>query len=282
MNQDVRAESRDRWTRTAAGWEAQAAAFNRATMPVSSWMVEAIGPQPGHQLLELATGTGDTGFLAAELILPGGTLTVSDFVPEMLSAAQRRAAALGIENVRFRQIDADLPLDIEAASLDGVLSRWGYHLLGDGEAALRETRRVLRPGGRVALSAWADPAANPWTRLPAAVLEECGLVERVDHGSGPGQFAWWREGVVADHLDAAGFVEYEVATVDFVVPFAGVAEWWRAEVEHSLRSGQADATMNDATRAEVLDALREAATPWLADDGSLALPARTWVAAATA
>ena len=67
----------------------------RDTMPVSTWMVEAIAPQPGHTILDLAAGIGDTGFLAAELIEPGGTLITSDFVPEMLSAAQRRAEQLG-------------------------------------------------------------------------------------------------------------------------------------------------------------------------------------------
>ena len=109
------------------GWEARADEFARDTMPVSAWMVEAIGPQPGHTVLELAAGVGDTGFLAAELIQPGGTLITSDFAPEMLAAAQRRAEAKGITNVRFRQMDINVPLDQPAASLDGVLGRWALH-----------------------------------------------------------------------------------------------------------------------------------------------------------
>ena len=77
--------------RAAEGWEKQADNIGRDTMPVSSAMVDAIAPQPGHTVLELAAGIGDTGFLAAELIQPGGTLITSDFAPEMLAAAQRRA-----------------------------------------------------------------------------------------------------------------------------------------------------------------------------------------------
>ena len=113
-------------------------------MPVSTWMVEAIQPQPGDTLLELAAGPGDTGFLAAELIAPGGTLITSDLAPEMLMVAQRRAKALGLENVRFKQIDAETSIDIEAASLDGVLCRWGYMLMADPVTALVQTRRVSR------------------------------------------------------------------------------------------------------------------------------------------
>src|ERR687897_2930520 len=114
-----------RWAGVASGWERYADEFRARTMPVSTWMVDAVAPQPGHTILDLAAGVGDTGFLAAELIEPGGTLITSDLVPEMLSAAQRRADQLGIRNARFRQIDAEV-IDQPAASLDGVLSRWGY------------------------------------------------------------------------------------------------------------------------------------------------------------
>src|SRR5918998_4038478 len=122
-------ESRDRWTRAAEGWEARADKLAHDTMPVASRMVELIAPQPGHEILDLAAGLGDTGFLAAELIQPGGTLITSDFAPEMLAAAQRRAQRKGIANVRFKQIDLNVPIDLPAASLDGVLCRWGYMLL---------------------------------------------------------------------------------------------------------------------------------------------------------
>ena len=99
MSDDVRQQSRARWAATAKGWGVRAAGLRRATMPVATWMVDAVGPQAGDTLLELAAGPGDTGFLAAELIKPGGTLICSDFVPEMLNVAQERAKALGLDNV---------------------------------------------------------------------------------------------------------------------------------------------------------------------------------------
>ena len=281
MSDDYREQSRRRWATTAPGWEAGAGAFNRAAMPVSSRMIDAIAPQPGQQLLELATGTGDTGLLAAELVQPGGAVTLSDFVPEMLSAAQRLAEALGADNVRFRQIDAELPLDIEAASMDGVLSRWGLHLLADPEVALREIRRVLRPGGRLALSAWTAPGENPWSALPIGALVKRGLLDPGDPGA-PGQFAWAEEGVIADHLDRAGFVEHGVDAVDFTQRFPSVEAWWEAQLSRSMRTADAGRALDPATRAELLAGLAEAAAPWTGPDGELALPSRTWVAWAEA
>jgi SAM-dependent methyltransferase len=278
---EFRQESRLRWASTAAGWEASADAMRRATMPVSTWMVEAIGPQPGHRVLELAAGPGDTGFLAAELIEPGGELITSDFVPEMLSAAQRRAEALGLRNVRFRQVDAELNMDFPAGSLDAVLCRWGYMLLADPEAALRETRRVLRPGGRVALAAWTGPEDNRWSSDPMAVLVERGLLEPGDPDA-PGQFAWAREGVIAEHLDAAGFLDHEVEQVGFTNTYPSVEAWWDAQTRLSMRAADAAAAMDAGTRADVLAELAQRGSEFALEDGSVAIPARTWVAAATA
>ena len=61
-------------------------------------------------------------------------------------------------------MDPNVPLDQPAASLDGVLCRWGYMLLNDGEAALRETRRILKQDGKVALAAVDRPRGQPVER----------------------------------------------------------------------------------------------------------------------
>jgi SAM-dependent methyltransferase len=278
---DYRDESRTRWAATAAGWETGAAHFNREAMPVSSWMVDALALQPGHRVLELSAGTGDTGLLAAELVQPGGEVTLSDFVPEMLSAAQRLAEARGAANVRFKQIDAELPLDVEAASLDGVLSRWGYHLLANPGSALGETRRVLRPGGRVALAAWTGPEENPWSALPMRALVARGRLEPGDPDA-PGQFAWAREGVIAEHLEAAGFVEHAIDTVEFTQHFPSLEAWWESQLSRSMRTADAGRELDTSTRAELLEELADAAAEWTAPDGTLGLPSRTWVAWAEA
>jgi SAM-dependent methyltransferase len=273
---DYRQESRTRWGVAAKAWEAHAAQMRRATMPVSQWMVEALGPQPGDTLLELAAGPGETGFLAAELIRPGGTLISSDLSPEMLNVAQRRARELGLDNVRFKQIDADTSIDIEAASIDGVLCRWGYMLMADPGTALRETRRVLKPGGRVALAAWASPDDNPWVSIPARELTRRGLVEPVKPDE-PGQFTWAQEGVIAERLADAGFVEYEIDSVTFSERFDSFEDYWETQSTLSGRMRDALAASTAVTVEELKAAVREQV-----GDGPIELPARTWVAVATA
>ena len=250
-------------------------------MPVSTWMVDAVGPQPGDRLLELAAGPGDTGFLAAELVRPGGELICSDFVPEMLNVAQERAKALGLDNVRFKQIDAETGIDIEAASIDGVLCRWGYMLMADPVTALGQTRRVLKPGARLALAAWTGPDENLWSALPMGEMVARGYEERPDPDA-PGQFAWADQRVIADRLEEAGFVDFEIAAVDFTIAYASAEDWWATTSDMSMRFADATRAMDAATKAEILAALAERAAPYTDGDRGLAIPARTWTAVATA
>ena len=110
--------------------------------------MQAVAPQPGEKVLELAAGLGETGLLAAELVAPGGEVVISDQAEGMLEGARERAAELGIANVRFQVLSGEW-IDLPIASVDIVLCRWGYMLMVDPAAALTETRRVLAPGGRL-------------------------------------------------------------------------------------------------------------------------------------
>jgi SAM-dependent methyltransferase len=278
---DFRAQSRKRWGAQAAGWESRRDAMRTATMPVSAWMIDSLDPQPGQTLLELAAGTGDTGLLAAELIAPTGTLICSDFAPEMLAVAHRRAEELGVTNVRFKQIDAETSIDLEAASLDGALCRWGYMLMADPEHALRETRRVLKPGARVALAAWAAPDANLWSTLPVRAMVERGLAEPPDP-SAPGQFAWADERRIAETLDAAGFGEHHVEALDFAIGYGSTGDLWdtASDLSSAFSAALRPASAEDvaAVRAELEQGVEAFTQP----DGTLRMPARTWVAWAAA
>ena len=68
----------DHWEAAAPGWTRRQEEIRTLGAPVSHWMVQAIHPQPGQRVLELAAGLGETGFLAAELVAPVGGLIVSD------------------------------------------------------------------------------------------------------------------------------------------------------------------------------------------------------------
>ncbi|MBV9309921.1 MAG: class I SAM-dependent methyltransferase, partial [Solirubrobacterales bacterium] len=203
--ESLRAELLEGWEGAAAGWGRRADLVRELGMPVSAWMIEHLALQPGLTVLELAAGPGDTGFLAAELIRPGGTLISSDGAEEMVVLARERAERLGIHNAQFRRLELEW-IDLETASVDAILCRWGLMLIVDPGAALREMRRVLRPGGRVALAVWDAPERNPWATIPGRALLELGHADPPETG-GPGMFALSPEGLLQAMLEDAGFVE---------------------------------------------------------------------------
>src|SRR5262245_55953024 len=160
----------------AARWDRRRNLLQESTRGISEWLVDRLDPRPGQTIVELAAGTGEAGFLAAARLGETGRLISSDRSPNMVEAARRAGVELGLANVDYRVLDAER-ISLEDATVDGVLSRFGYVLRGDPPAALAEIRRVLRPGGRFAFSVWAERERNPWLTVPAAVMVDLGHLD---------------------------------------------------------------------------------------------------------
>jgi SAM-dependent methyltransferase len=280
VSTDYRHASHARWESAAPGWGARRAQIQRTAVQVSQWMLEAVAPQPGQTILELASGPADTGLMAAELVRPGGTLICTDFSEGMLGQARARAEELGLDNVEFRALDAE-SLDLETAGVDAVLCRWGYMLMADPSAALLETRRVLRPSGRVALAVWAGPADNVWASAPTEELVAHGLAEVPDR-EGPGMFHFAAPARLEEALAGAGFTEVVVEDLAFPWPYESFEHWFQTTSDMSSAFAEALRGATPDVVAGVRDALEARFAPYLGEDGSLEIPARALVAAATA
>ena len=210
-----RRSSLENWEAAASGWRRRRELIDAFGAPVAHWMIEAVAPQPGERVLELAAGLGETGLLAAELVAPGGEVIVSDQAEAMLEGARERAAELGIENVSFQVLGGEW-IDLPLASVDIALCRWGYMLMADPAAALAETRRVLAPGGRLAAAVWDSIERNPWASLPGQELAEHGLAPPPAAAQQPGPFALGDAARFAELLADAGFTEVVVEDLELV------------------------------------------------------------------
>jgi SAM-dependent methyltransferase len=204
--------------RIAPTWERRRADIEHVATPVREWMIRELAPRPGETLLELAAGVGDTGFEAAVLIGERGRLICSDISPAMLAAARRRGSALGLANVDYRVVDAE-HIDLDSDSVDGVLCRFGYMLLADFAGAFAETRRVLRPDGRVVLAVWGAPERNPFFTTAMMALVDRGHLSAPAPG-GPGPFALANPDHTRTLLHEAGFndVRIEELSGSFAIP----------------------------------------------------------------
>ncbi len=268
------------WEEAAAGWTRRQESIRALGMPVSSWMLDAVSPQPGDRVLELAAGLGETGMLAAELVAPLGGVIVSDQAEAMLDGARARASELGLNNVEFQAFGAEW-IDLPLASVDIVLCRWGYMLMADPPAALAESRRVLRPGGRLALAVWDSAQENPWALAPGMELIERGLSTPPTAGA-PGPFALGDDTRLRELLEQAGFGEIEVQTLAVTHRHASFEAFWETTLDISRSFHDAVLAQAEPQIAEIRAGLQERLRPYLQPDGSLGIPGRTLVASATA
>jgi SAM-dependent methyltransferase len=274
---EYRRTSLENWRTMAAGWERRRASIESGSAPVAEWLIRELAPQPGDTILELAAGPGDTGFAAAPLIGEEGRLISTDFSPEMVEVARRRGVELGLTNVDHRQMDAER-LELEDDSIDGVICRFAYMLMADPAAALAETRRVLRPGGRLVLAVWRGPEENPWVSIAGRVLAGRGLAPPPDPGA-PGMFTMAADERVHSLLDAAGFSE--IRTEDVPVPFVAgdVDDYVATARDTGGMFARAWGAASEEERAAVKDELTLAFAPFAAD-GRYELPGLALVAVA--
>ena len=208
---EYRRESLANWDRIAGNWDREREWLWSRAGEVGKRLVERLDPQPGETILELAAGTGDTGFVAARRLGDNGKLITTDFAPAMVEAARRVAEGEGLDNVEFRVLDAE-DMDVEDDSVDGVLCRWGYMLMADPAAALAETRRVLRDTGRLEFSVWGSPERNQWAFLPGLALVEAGHMPMPEPGQ-PGIFALAEPDRTRELVTGAGFGDPEIEEV---------------------------------------------------------------------
>jgi ubiquinone/menaquinone biosynthesis C-methylase UbiE len=269
---EQRASSRERWEDIAPGWERGAELFHAATLPVAHWMVEQLEPQPGQTILELAAGRGDVGFLAAELLHPGGRLISTDGAEAMVEVAKRRAEELGVRDVEFKPMELEW-IDAKLATIDGILSRFGHMHAVDPEAALRDARRVLRPGGRIVLTVWAPAAANVWLAALPEEAEKAGYVEAKAAGE-PGAFALSDAAALSEMLEDAGFDTPRIEPLDLTFTAPSLDAMW--DTIRSLSSSMRPVldALSPADHYKLRDAVEARWAPYVAADGSVAIPGR--------
>lgn len=140
-----------------ACWQAQLACAQAGMMTLAALA-------PGDRVLDVACGTGLVSLDAARAVGPRGTVLGVDLSGRMVEAAGVRALERQVAHVRFARMDAE-SLALPDAGFDAALCALGLMYMPEPEQALREMRRVLRPGGRLALAVWGERSRCGWAEV---------------------------------------------------------------------------------------------------------------------
>lgn len=196
-------EQRQQWGKAAESWGRWHEPFAEMSGDVTDAIVREAGLGPGMNVLDLACGSGEPSLTIAELVSPGGSVIASDLTEEMVAVVTENVKKRGLKNVACQQIDAEsIPLPDE--TFDRVTCRFGVMFFPEPVKALREVRRVLRPGGRAAFTAWAPAELNPFFSAPNGVLRQHHLITPPPPNA-PNVFRFAKEGSLGEALEQAGF-----------------------------------------------------------------------------
>ena len=230
----------------AAGWERQAPTYDdvigRITSRLVGPLLEAAGAQQGSRVLDVATGPGYAAAAAADL---GASVVGVDMAPAMVELARRLHPT-----VEFRVAQAEA-LPFEDDSFDAVISNFVAPHLSRPELAVAELVRVLRGGGRLALTTWDAADRMRFLGVFLDSFAEAGATPPPDIPAGPAFFQFADDEKFAKLLTGSGLNGVEITTVAFDHQIQSADELWQGMLGGMVRTSATFLGQPEQTREKV-------------------------------
>lgn len=267
--QQVIDSQRQDWNRVAGGWEKWDRFFDEQMAFLNHRLVADARLRAGLRLLDLGSGTGYPALLAAQTVGANGNVVGIDLAEQMLEAARRKAALLGLSTIIFRTGDVTT-LPFEAASFDAVTSRFCLMFLPEIPKAAAEIARVMKPGSWLSAAVWSAPDKNSYLMIPITVIKQFLDLPPPDPAA-PGIFRLAKPGDLAGMLQRAGFVS--IAEEEFLaeVRFPSGEEYYESLMDIAAPIQNLFAKLSGQQKTDARDRIVAAADQYRTADG-IALP----------
>jgi ubiquinone/menaquinone biosynthesis C-methylase UbiE len=233
--------------------------------------VERLRLSPGARVIDVCCGSGASALPAAGTVGPTGFVLGIDLAERMLELARAKAAARGLRNAEFRVGDM-LDLRIPDATFDAAVCVFGIFFVPDMPAAVRELWRVIRPGGKLAVTTWGPRFLEPGTTAFWNAVRE--VRPDLHKGFNP----WDRicdPAAVQALLQEGGAGRAEVIAEPGTHPIASPEAWWAAVLGSGYRG-----TLEQMS-AEDREHVRAANLAYIRDSGIRSVEANVVYAIAT-
>jgi len=170
-HQAFKQAQRHDWDAVSSGWSRWWPVLEQGAQSVSDTLLNMARVASDQTIIDIATGIGEPALSAAKRVGPNGRIIATDQAPQMLAIARRRAQDLGLNNIEFLEMDAELA-DRDEQKHDAVLCRWGLMFLPRPEQALNRFHQLLSPGGHCAAAVWSTPARVPGISFAMGFVRE--------------------------------------------------------------------------------------------------------------
>jgi len=245
------------------------AAYNAASdhfddVPLGFWAraghrtVERLALPAGASVLDVGCGTGASAIPAAAAVGRKGSVVGIDLAERLLSRAQEKARNQGLSNLKFIQADMERA-GFSDESFDAVISVFSVFFVPDMVKQVTELWRMVKPGGRLAITTWGPRAFEPAATAFWAAVKEHAPPELHFGGFNP----WDRVTTIAavrDLLLGAGVTDPQVKAEAGRQPLRTVEDWWTIVIGSGFvwTVNQMDAEVAQRVRADNLGRLRSA------------------------
>ena len=232
----------------------------------------------GESVLDIGCGAGQTSFLLAEKVGPGGRVVGVDVSQPMLALARSRVLA---GNIAF--IEADAAIHPFAPDHDLIFSRFGVMFFVDPQAAFANIRKAAAPGGRLAFICWRAVTENEWVTLPYDAAKPLLPPQPPVHPHAPGPYALADPDRLRAILSGAGYSGIGIEKFDGLMDLGPSPRNASFQVTKLMGpAARALRDVDDTTRAGVEDAIADALTERQAGAQTIRLGIACWLVSAKA
>lgn len=265
-------QQRQTWNKFSGGWEKWDEWVLNWLEPIGSKLLDEVEPKPTDRALDVSTGTGEPGLTAATHV---AEVVATDVAEDMVKIALKNAQAKGLMNYMATVADAE-NLPFSDGEFDAVVCRLGVMYFADPAAGVTELARVLKPGRKMALAAWSEPAKNPWATTASGVINKL-LNLPAPNPDAPGVFRCSRPELLSELLEQAGLEEIHQIEVSGAGVYDSPEHYWDFVMDVVAPVATPLSNASEDVREEAKKAVIEATKPFQ-KDGKVIFPYVCWVA----
>lgn len=240
--------------------------FSAVMYPAAQEMIEEVGVQSGESILDIACGTGIDAFLARDRLGDAGRIIGIDIAPKMVEVANAKAKGRGLANVSFQCMDAE-KLDFDSESFEVAISKWGLMFFPDCHKALKETLRVLKPGGRFGVMVLGSPHRAKFLDVPGAVTARYEKAIFASVAEGPSAFRFGEEGALTAALNSAGFTSVRSRRLLVMIACENSDRYWNLLINGNGRYSYAVLKQPPEVQEAIAREVKRAVDQYQTEDG---------------